>query len=102
MLAVIVAALIFLACSYVKLFDDSDTSSSSFEKSEKPQHALHPEMEPRVVVIMAGQTNPTHIAKPIAAIPIPSTEEAWLINRSISVQIIFRLIILYIEPLING
>ncbi|KAL8471886.1 hypothetical protein ACS0TY_029209 [Phlomoides rotata] len=32
MLAVIVAALIFLACSYVQMLEDDDSASSSFEK----------------------------------------------------------------------
>ncbi|GFQ06585.1 hypothetical protein PHJA_002802500 [Phtheirospermum japonicum] len=59
-------ALMIIACSHrnSSLSDDDESSS---EKSEKPVHALRPEMEPRIVVIMAGETNPTHLAKPIAA-----------------------------------
>ncbi|KAI3462838.1 hypothetical protein Pfo_019501 [Paulownia fortunei] len=63
-LGVISLALIILACSYK---NSSSSSESSNEKSEKPLHALQPEIEPRVVVIMAGETNPTHLAKPVAA-----------------------------------
>ncbi|KAI3452155.1 hypothetical protein Pfo_008820 [Paulownia fortunei] len=62
MLGVIPVALILLAFSYSK------SSESSNGKSGNPVHDIQPEMEPRVVVIMAGETNPTHLAKPIAAI----------------------------------
>ncbi|KAL0396636.1 UNVERIFIED_CONTAM: protein GLUTAMINE DUMPER 5 [Sesamum calycinum] len=58
-LGVIAMALVILVCSY--------RSPSSEEKPEKSVHALQPDMEPRVVVIMAGETNPTHLAKPLAA-----------------------------------
>ncbi|KAK4417540.1 protein GLUTAMINE DUMPER 5 [Sesamum alatum] len=61
MLVVVAVALILLLFSYCK---SSHQSSPYHHKSEIP---LRPEMEPRVVVIMAGQTNPTHLAKPIPA-----------------------------------
>ncbi|KAL8528531.1 hypothetical protein ACS0TY_006092 [Phlomoides rotata] len=56
-MGVVALALVILACSY-------RSSSSSETASEKAVHALRPEMEPRIVVIMAGDTNPTHLAKP--------------------------------------
>ncbi|KAL0431813.1 UNVERIFIED_CONTAM: protein GLUTAMINE DUMPER 5 [Sesamum radiatum] len=62
-LGVIAMALIILACSY----RSRSSESSSEEKPEKSVHALQPEMEPRIVVIMAGETKPTHLAKPLAA-----------------------------------
>lgn len=56
MLGIIAVALILLACSYRK--------SSPNDAEEKPLHALQPEMEPKIVVIMAGESNPTYLAKP--------------------------------------
>ncbi|PIN02448.1 hypothetical protein CDL12_25044 [Handroanthus impetiginosus] len=64
MLGLIAVALILLACSYKQ--GPSYNQSSSEEKSEKRVHVLQPEMEPRVAVIMAGETIPTHLAKPAA------------------------------------
>ncbi|KAH6803065.1 hypothetical protein C2S51_034511 [Perilla frutescens var. frutescens] len=64
-LVVVALALIMLACSNR---NSSSSEQSSDEKSEKAVHALQPEMEPRIVVIMAGETNPTHLAKPMAAV----------------------------------
>lgn len=61
-LGVIALALLILACSYRKI----PGHSSNEEKSRLGKHDLQPEMEPRVV-IMAGDTNPTYIATPLAA-----------------------------------
>ncbi|KAL3844556.1 hypothetical protein ACJIZ3_001959 [Penstemon smallii] len=64
MLGAIALALIILACSYRK---SASTDHDDEEKSQKQIHDLqHEEMEPRVV-IMAGDTNPTHLATPVAA-----------------------------------
>ncbi|KAL0377656.1 UNVERIFIED_CONTAM: protein GLUTAMINE DUMPER 5 [Sesamum radiatum] len=63
MLVVVAVALVLLLCSYCK--SSPSHHQSSYQKSERPLHAFLPEMEPRVVVIMAGETNPTHLAKPI-------------------------------------
>lgn len=65
-LGLVALALVILACSYRN--SDDDESSSNEKSSEKAAHALQPEMEPRIVVIMAGDTNPTYLAKPIAAV----------------------------------
>lgn len=71
-LGVVALALIILACAY----RNSSSDQSSNEKSNKPAHALQPEMEPRIVVIMAGETKPTYLAKPIAATR-RADEEVW-------------------------
>ncbi|KAL8038488.1 hypothetical protein ABFX02_11G110700 [Erythranthe guttata] len=67
MLGAIALALIILACSYRNSSATSSSSESSNEKSEKHVDSLQAEAEHRIVVIMAGETNPTHLAKPIAA-----------------------------------
>ncbi|KAL7101131.1 hypothetical protein ACP275_08G036800 [Erythranthe tilingii] len=65
MLGIIPVVLMLVACSYIRSSDQSQSSSISNEKSEL--RAFHSEMEPGVVVIMAGEKNPTHLAKPVAA-----------------------------------
>ncbi|GFY84832.1 hypothetical protein Acr_03g0016060 [Actinidia rufa] len=65
MLGLIVLALVILACSFIK---PNSNSNSSHGAEEKPIRAVHVvEMEPRIVVIMAGDENPTYLAKPIAS-----------------------------------
>ncbi|KAG8366992.1 hypothetical protein BUALT_Bualt16G0026100 [Buddleja alternifolia] len=65
-LGVIALALVIMACSYRK--SSTSSSESSNDDSEKAVNASRPEMEPRIVVIMAGESNPTHLAKPMATI----------------------------------
>lgn len=63
MLLVVITALILLACSYVKSFQQAN------DTWRKNLHALRPPppaREPRVAVIMAGETQPTHLATPVA------------------------------------
>lgn len=67
MLGMIPVGLILFACFYVRGFSDDDQSSNG-DKTEKSVQDFQPEMEPRVVVIMAGETIPTHLAKPVAAV----------------------------------
>ncbi|KAB2075040.1 hypothetical protein E1A91_A07G200500v1 [Gossypium mustelinum] len=63
MLGLIAIALVILACS----FRESSRSSND-EAEEKPAKptvdAMQLEMEPKIVVIMAGDENPTYIANP--------------------------------------
>ncbi|PIN02447.1 hypothetical protein CDL12_25043 [Handroanthus impetiginosus] len=66
MFGVMALALILLACSYKQRLYES----SMEEKSEKRVHVLEREMETIVVVIMAGETIPTHLAKPAAEPPL--------------------------------
>lgn len=70
-LGVVALALMILACAY----KNSSPSLSEEEASNKAACALQPEMEPRIVVIMAGETNPTHLAKPIAAVTPPPHQQ---------------------------
>ena len=70
MLAVIAVALLILAWSYRKQYYTSSNSASDEEKPppikmvEKEENVS----EPKIVVIMAGESNPTYLAK-----PVPST-----------------------------
>ncbi|XWS36886.1 hypothetical protein CRYUN_Cryun20dG0123700 [Craigia yunnanensis] len=65
MLGLIAMALVILACSYKK----SQSNNSSGEAEEKPakQVTMQLEMEPKIVVIMAGDENPTYLAKPVSS-----------------------------------
>ncbi|KAL3525801.1 hypothetical protein ACH5RR_014173 [Cinchona calisaya] len=65
LLFVIALALILLACSFTKS-PSSITQSSDNHGSSTAANVLRPEMEPRIVVIMAGDHNPTYLAKPTA------------------------------------
>ncbi|KAJ0042446.1 hypothetical protein Pint_18882 [Pistacia integerrima] len=62
MLGLIAIALTILACSCRK-----SATNSSGEKSAKQVVDMQLEMEPKIVVIMAGDDNPTYLAKPAAA-----------------------------------
>lgn len=71
MLALIAVALLILAWSYRKQY--YTTSSNSASDEEKPPQIKMVEKEenvsePKIVVIMAGESNPTYLAK-----PVPST-----------------------------
>ncbi|KAM7510211.1 hypothetical protein LguiB_009086 [Lonicera macranthoides] len=68
MLGLIALALIILACSYKKPPNNSSNDDAEEEKSAKPVRVLQPEWEPKIVVIMAGDNNPTYLAEPISAI----------------------------------
>lgn len=68
MLGLIALALIILACSYKKSPNNSSNDDAEEEKSAKPVRVLQPEWEPRIVVIMAGDNNPTYLAEPVSAI----------------------------------
>ncbi|KAM7516653.1 hypothetical protein LguiA_006236 [Lonicera macranthoides] len=63
MLVLIALALTILACSYKKS-PSSNRSPNSEGKSARPM----PEMEPKIVVIMAGDNNPSYLAKPASTI----------------------------------
>ncbi|KAH7660177.1 hypothetical protein IHE45_16G082300 [Dioscorea alata] len=63
MMILIAGALIILACTHRKSSGDAETTSSSSLK-EKPTIAPL-DMEPRVVVIMAGNLKPSCLALPL-------------------------------------
>ncbi|CAL5325962.1 hypothetical protein CsSME_00005327 [Camellia sinensis var. sinensis] len=76
MLGLIAFALVILACSYKKSSSSSSSSSSnsSTHAGEKPVRPP-PEMEPKIVVIMAGDENPTYLAKPVSSSQAQHTEQ---------------------------
>ncbi|XVF81856.1 hypothetical protein PTKIN_Ptkin15bG0189200 [Pterospermum kingtungense] len=65
MLGLIAMALVILACSFKK----TPSNSSDEADQEKPakQVTMQLEMEPKIVVIMAGDQNPTYLAKPVSS-----------------------------------
>ncbi|XP_011032792.1 PREDICTED: protein GLUTAMINE DUMPER 2-like [Populus euphratica] len=65
MLALIAVSLIILACSYRKSSSSSSSDPEAQEKSVK-QVEMRAEMEPKIVVIMAGDDNPTYLADPVS------------------------------------
>jgi len=65
MLGLITVSLIILACSSGKSLSNSSTSEAEDEKSAK-QVEIQVEFEPNIVVIMAGDDNPTYLAKPVS------------------------------------
>ncbi|CAA0832726.1 Protein GLUTAMINE DUMPER 1 [Striga hermonthica] len=67
MLLLIAAALVVLACSYRKR--RSPAADYGGEKPVRPSTAAASgEDSPRIVVIMAGEGNPTHLAIPIVKV----------------------------------
>ncbi|KAK7374700.1 hypothetical protein VNO80_08137 [Phaseolus coccineus] len=69
MLALVSVALVILVCSYRKRDSSSESSSPEAEdmKSQAMTKILHTNSEPEIVVIMAGDHNPTYLAKPITS-----------------------------------
>ncbi|OAY57003.1 protein GLUTAMINE DUMPER 3 [Manihot esculenta] len=67
LLGLIAMALLILACSYKTSPSDSLPDHEAQEKSHNKQVTFQPlEMEPKIVVVMAGDHNPTYLAKPVA------------------------------------
>lgn len=69
MLTLIACALIILVCSYKKPYSSSSSNSSESgdqEKASVPEFRveLSPQMEPKIVILMPGDVNPTYLAKP--------------------------------------
>ncbi|CAL9050247.1 unnamed protein product [Musa acuminata subsp. burmannicoides] len=77
----IAAALIILACSHWR--STRGGSSESLSLSEKPV-IVHLDMEPRVVVIMAGDNKPSFIAKPFSL--VQDAHEPSVQTRSINTE----------------
>ncbi|RDX75432.1 Protein GLUTAMINE DUMPER 2, partial [Mucuna pruriens] len=68
MLAVIAVALLVLACFYRTQYYSPNSTS---DEEKPPNNVLHREVnvsDPKIVVIMAGDSNPTYFAN-----PVPST-----------------------------
>ncbi|MED6205775.1 hypothetical protein PIB30_020903 [Stylosanthes scabra] len=63
MLGLIAMALMLLACSY----HNQQYSSSSTAPAKTTTEKEAEDSEPKIVVIMAGDSNPTYLAKPISS-----------------------------------
>ncbi|KAE9604998.1 hypothetical protein Lal_00036838 [Lupinus albus] len=66
MLGLISIALLIIACSYRKQ-NSSSTLASDEEKSSNKVVNKEMDSEQKIVVIMAGESNPTYLAKPISS-----------------------------------
>ncbi|KDP24335.1 hypothetical protein JCGZ_25631 [Jatropha curcas] len=64
MLGIIAIALIILACSYRKSSLSNSSDRVGEEKSVKQVELEMVDFEPKIVVIMAGDHNPTYLAMP--------------------------------------
>ncbi|KAI3768439.1 hypothetical protein L2E82_19112 [Cichorium intybus] len=69
MLILIACALVILVCSYKKPYSSSNSSENGTgdqEKTSLPEFCmeLSPEMEPKFVIVMPGDINPTYLANP--------------------------------------
>ena len=65
MFGLVAVALMILACSYRKSSSNSATDPEVQEKSAN-QVQMKAEMEPKIVVIMAGDDSPTYLANPVS------------------------------------
>jgi hypothetical protein len=64
MLAIITFALIILACSCQE--NSLSTNAGRNEEKATKNVEMVVDLEPKIVVIMAGDTNPTYLAKPVS------------------------------------
>lgn len=62
---IITVALLVLACSHYKSMRDSSSHDKEEKAAKTPETIV--DMEPKIVVIMAGDDQPTYVAKPSAA-----------------------------------
>ncbi|KAK7394332.1 hypothetical protein VNO78_14855 [Psophocarpus tetragonolobus] len=73
MLALISVALVILVCSYRKRSSSEAEADQDIIKSQAMPRMVEINSEPEVLVIMAGEHNPTHLAKPITSSPLYCT-----------------------------
>ncbi|KAG6741918.1 hypothetical protein POTOM_055198 [Populus tomentosa] len=66
MLGLITVALIILACSYRKSLSNSSRREAELDEKPAKQVEIQVDFEPKVVVILAGDENPTCLAKPVS------------------------------------
>jgi hypothetical protein len=64
MLAIITFALIIICCS---CHENSSTTTLANEDKSIKNLEMVVDLEPKIVVIMAGDTNPTYLAKPMSS-----------------------------------
>jgi len=65
MLAIITFALIILACTCQE--NSLSTNAGGNEEKDTKNVEMVVDLEPKIVVIMAGDTNPTYLAKPVSS-----------------------------------
>ncbi|KAK6913437.1 hypothetical protein RJ641_023038 [Dillenia turbinata] len=76
MFGLIAFALIILACSYRKSFSNPRNENEE-EKSVKPGRSASPEIhEPKFVVLMPGDDNPTYVANPVVIVSSSSSSSS--------------------------
>lgn len=83
LLALIGVALLVLACSFRKFSLSSSSSSTStsavnIEENKPTEMVDEKELdtdEPKIVVIMAGDSNPTYLAKPVVSATTHITQQ---------------------------
>ncbi|CAH2056560.1 unnamed protein product [Thlaspi arvense] len=63
MLGVVALALVILVCTFKR---SRNSSIDTDKMPARPVPVMPLEMEPRIVVIMAGDENPTYLAKPVS------------------------------------
>ncbi|XAR51595.1 hypothetical protein NMG60_11006266 [Bertholletia excelsa] len=80
MMVLITLALVILACSFRKqVSNSSNAGDGDEEKPEKPKIADAVNLEPKILVIMAGDDRPTYLATPTTqstGIPTASAESS--------------------------
>ncbi|WOL19184.1 hypothetical protein Cni_G27981 [Canna indica] len=76
MMILIAAALLVLACSHRKSHGGTNRSSAPASSLPEEPVVVPIDMEPRFVVIMAGDDVPTFIAKPLSSSAAQEKEEA--------------------------
>ncbi|KAK9272604.1 hypothetical protein L1049_002978 [Liquidambar formosana] len=74
MLGLIAVALVVLVCTHRKHSSNS-SSNDAEEKPVKPTINTLADAEPKIVVIMAGENNPTYIATPAVTFLPSHTEQ---------------------------
>ncbi|CAL0314697.1 unnamed protein product [Lupinus luteus] len=74
LLGLISIALFIIACSYRKHYSSSTTNGDE-EKPTNKVVEMKVDSEPKIVVIMAGENNPTYLANPVP--PISYIEHAF-------------------------
>ncbi|KAK9683045.1 hypothetical protein RND81_10G114300 [Saponaria officinalis] len=65
MFCLIAIAFIILACSFSKSSSSSNISGNNIDEEASGKSSFECDNEPKIVVIMAGDHNPTYLAKPI-------------------------------------
>lgn len=66
MFGLVAVALMILACSYRKSSSSSASTDPEAQEKSVQQGQMKAEMEPKIVVIMAGDDSPTYLAMPVS------------------------------------